>query len=232
VIPTRWAPGRRLVYMFATTYQVSAGDLIVVVLAIVSAVGVAWSSERLRRSRGTTPWRLPSWAWALITVFFFPISVVVYIVALLTSTVASRRSIPQAPPNSWNAGPWTGSSPVPPGRQPPPGSPPAPPSWAPPTGSHPGTYPDSTPYPGTYPSAGPGAYPSAGAQVPEPGTVPTFPWPSPNLDPNGLPAPRNLSAGWYVDPTERHFLRYWDGARWTDKVASGGRESIDPVQGR
>lgn len=50
-------------------------------------------------------------------------------------------------------------------------------------------------------------------------------------DPHGLPLPPNLAPGWYVDPTERHFLRYWDGQQWTDQVASGGHESTDPIGG-
>jgi len=27
-------------------------------------------------------------------------------------------------------------------------------------------------------------------------------------------------AGWYPDPAGRHEHRYWDGARWTEHVAS------------
>jgi uncharacterized protein YxjI len=34
---------------------------------------------------------------------------------------------------------------------------------------------------------------------------------------------------WYPDPLGRHEHRWWDGARWTDQVASGGRQSVDPV---
>ncbi len=62
----------------------------------------------------------------------------------------------------------------------------------------------------------------------QPGGGPS-PWPQPATDPHGLPFPPNLAAGWYVDPTARHFLRYWDGRQWTDQVATGGRESTDPV---
>ena len=36
-------------------------------------------------------------------------------------------------------------------------------------------------------------------------------------------------ANWYPDPYGRSELRYWDGAQWTDNVASGGRQGIDPV---
>lgn len=34
---------------------------------------------------------------------------------------------------------------------------------------------------------------------------------------------------WYVDPTNRHELRFWDGSRWTEHVSSGGVGGIDPV---
>lgn len=30
------------------------------------------------------------------------------------------------------------------------------------------------------------------------------------------------SPGWYADPAGRHQLRWWDGGRWTDGVATGG----------
>jgi hypothetical protein len=34
---------------------------------------------------------------------------------------------------------------------------------------------------------------------------------------------------WYLDPTSRHELRYWDGTQWTEHVASAGVGAIDPV---
>src|SRR4051794_34206808 len=34
--------------------------------------------------------------------------------------------------------------------------------------------------------------------------------------------------GWYADPSGRHDLRWWDGGRWTDRVAPRGGESVDP----
>ena len=34
---------------------------------------------------------------------------------------------------------------------------------------------------------------------------------------------------WYRDPTSRHEWRYWNGARWTEHVASAGTQRVDPV---
>ncbi len=37
--------------------------------------------------------------------------------------------------------------------------------------------------------------------------------------------------GWHPDPAGRWQLRWWDGAAWTDRVATGGRVGTDPVPG-
>jgi len=37
-----------------------------------------------------------------------------------------------------------------------------------------------------------------------------------------------LAADWYPDPLGRHEHRFWDGALWTEHVASAGRQAIDP----
>lgn len=108
---------------------------------------------------------------------------------------------------------------------------------------HPGA-PTPPPYPGgptppPYPGGPtPPPYPGGPTTPPHPGGPGWSPVPGPDgspgaaswpADPSGLPPPPNPAEGWYVDPTERFFLRYWDGQRWTDRVASGGRESTDPV---
>ena len=36
---------------------------------------------------------------------------------------------------------------------------------------------------------------------------------------------------WYPDPYGRHEMRYFDGTRWTEHVASHGRQSVDPPGG-
>lgn len=41
--------------------------------------------------------------------------------------------------------------------------------------------------------------------------------------------PSAVPAGWFADPSRRHELRYWDGQRWTERVADRGTEAVDPV---
>jgi len=36
---------------------------------------------------------------------------------------------------------------------------------------------------------------------------------------------------WYPDPYGRHEMRYFDGTRWTEHVASHGRQAVDPPGG-
>jgi hypothetical protein len=36
-------------------------------------------------------------------------------------------------------------------------------------------------------------------------------------------------AAWLPDPTRRYEVRWWDGSRWTDRVATQGRVMSDPV---
>lgn len=36
---------------------------------------------------------------------------------------------------------------------------------------------------------------------------------------------------WYPDPSGRHESRWWDGTRWTEHVASHGRQGVDPPDG-
>jgi uncharacterized protein YxjI len=37
--------------------------------------------------------------------------------------------------------------------------------------------------------------------------------------------------GWFPDPFGRHESRWWDGAKWTEHVASNGRQGVDPPVG-
>jgi hypothetical protein len=40
----------------------------------------------------------------------------------------------------------------------------------------------------------------------------------------------NVPADWHKDPSGRFELRYWNGTAWTEHVATGGKQSIDPVR--
>ncbi len=42
-------------------------------------------------------------------------------------------------------------------------------------------------------------------------------------------APAQAAPAWYKDPTGRYEQRYWDGARWTDHVSTGGKPTVDAV---
>ena len=37
-----------------------------------------------------------------------------------------------------------------------------------------------------------------------------------------------VPANWYKDPSGRFELRYWDGNEWTEHVARGGQQFVDP----
>ena len=41
-------------------------------------------------------------------------------------------------------------------------------------------------------------------------------------------ATTNAPAAWYADPSGRFELRYWDGSEWTEHVARGGQQFVDP----
>jgi uncharacterized protein YxjI len=43
---------------------------------------------------------------------------------------------------------------------------------------------------------------------------------------------QTYQAGWYADPLGRHQMRYFDGSKWTEHVASNGRQSVDPPVGQ
>jgi uncharacterized protein YxjI len=49
--------------------------------------------------------------------------------------------------------------------------------------------------------------------------------------PVGAGAPGQHPPAWYPDPFGRHETRWWDGQRWTEHVASHGRQAVDPPTG-
>jgi hypothetical protein len=51
---------------------------------------------------------------------------------------------------------------------------------------------------------------------------------SPTSSPVAAPAAAAMPAGWHPDPYRRFEQRYWDGAVWTEHVATQGRSQVDP----
>jgi hypothetical protein len=48
--------------------------------------------------------------------------------------------------------------------------------------------------------------------------------------PSAPPTAPPVAAGWAADPYGRHQWRYWDGSHWTDQVADGSTQAIDPAR--
>jgi hypothetical protein len=46
--------------------------------------------------------------------------------------------------------------------------------------------------------------------------------------PSAAPASTSPAAGWHPDPSGRHELRWWDGARWTTTVHDQGVTTNEP----
>jgi len=232
-------------------YQVSRGELdtalvIVLLVTVLAAVAVYRSSERFRWTHGTTPWRIPSWLWVVLVIIFFPWTLILYLLARLTTRPRQPQGPPYGPggpyppygygppPGSWPPGAEQGGAWPGPGgwSGPPPGVPGAPGGW----GSGPTGEPWRPPRPAGPPSEGPGTPPPQATPDLPPSEAESGAAHAPGVRAGGangaLPPPPNLAPGWYVDPTDRFFLRYWDGSRWTERVASGGRESVDPLEPR
>lgn len=60
---------------------------------------------------------------------------------------------------------------------------------------------------------------------PAPASAPTA---VPQQTPTAASADAAAPANWYKDPSGRFELRYWNGSQWTEHVAKGGVQSIDP----
>lgn len=105
----------------------------------------------------------------------------------------------------------------------------------PPQGGYPppgGFPPPGFPQPGSsqpgYPSSGfpqPGSAQQSGSQQGFPQTA----FPQPGQMPPVPPLQQSQPAAWHPDPQGRYQLRYFDGTRWTEHVATNGVQAIDPV---
>jgi hypothetical protein len=172
-----------------------------------------------RRSIGTTPWRLPAIAWAVLSAMLPLFGLMLEMIARLTTRQIGSGGFSRLPltgppgrrsgypANNFGSGPpSTGAvgNPARPGE----------------------AEPNVTPW-GTAWRANP-----AGGTIPWPETVATRPGPG-GWRP---PAPGDLAQsatpplfGWYPDPDGVHEERYWDGRLWSDHVRDGGELSIDPL---
>ena len=191
------------------------------VIDVVFGIGGYFFSERYRRTRGVTPWRLPSALWAVLLFFTSLIGAVVYLVACFTTRpgTGTWTGAPTPPRDGWNpppAGGW--NQPAPQGWDPP-----VPGGWGVPVPGSPGPAPpggwEAPPPPGT-------AFPGFGAPgAASDATLPASGIPVPPPPPPPPPPPRS----WLPDPGGRHELRYWDGTKFTEHVADAGKISVDPL---
>ncbi len=194
---------------------------------VLGSVGY-FLSERYKRARGVTPWRVPSGMWAVLLFLLSLIGVVMYLIACFTTRPKTGPTGWAGGDQHWSPGPRDSEGRPREGWNSPPqgqwgqGAPqgwdaPVPGAWEAPPPGYSGAPPpggwDAAPPPGTvFPGLGTPGAPGAAA-----GSAPPVPPP---------PAPPR---SWLPDPGGRHELRYWDGTRFTEHVSDGGKISTDPL---
>ena len=99
----------------------SSGSIFYLVLAVVFAMVAYRTSESFKKTHQVTPWRIPSWAWAIIGFISLLLWVILYLIARSTTNppapVAPSASAPNAAPPGWYPDPrnahemrfWDGS---------------------------------------------------------------------------------------------------------------------------
>ena len=197
------------------------------VLGLVLAALGYFLSERYKRTRGVTPWRVPSGMWAVLLFLLSLIGVVMYLIACFTTRPRTGPTDWAGDRAHWSPGPPDGEGRPPGWNSPPPdrwgqGAPqgwdaPAPGDWqAPPPGY------GSAPPPGGWQAPPPPgtAFPGLGS----PGTTGAAEA-APQPAPLAPPPPRS----WLADPAGRHELRYWDGTKFTEHVSDAGKITTDPL---
>lgn len=194
------------------------------ILGTVLAILGYLASERYKRARGVTPWRLPSAVWAVLLFFLTLLGAIVYMIAYFTTRPRTRPTGWKSPGPSWGPG----AGPPQQGWNAPPGGfgPGNPQGFEAPAPSR-----SDAPVQGGW---GPAPPPGGWESPPPPGTVfPGFdqagsPEAAPYAPPP-VPAPPPPPRTWLPDPGGRHELRYWDGTKFTEHVADGGKISVDPL---
>jgi hypothetical protein len=69
-------------------------------IALVFGFAAYRASEAFTKKRGTTPWRLPSWAWGLIGFLSLVLCVVLFVIASRTTKVGPEPHRSVAPPEA------------------------------------------------------------------------------------------------------------------------------------
>ncbi len=156
-------------------------------------------SESFRKLTGRTPWGMSSILWGFIWFLSLLLGLVLYLIARATTKVNPAAGA-TAPVNR-------------PGR------------------------PSGAPGPAQRGTGLPGRYPSRVAPGDE-GLRPSVPGPSPVADPSAAapapavpPAPTVPAVSppmWHPDPSGQFEYRWWDGEKWTSKVARDGVQLDDP----
>ena len=188
-------------FIFGAGQALSGNELVLTIALwlIFALLGyrISWRHQALR---GATPWRLPSFVWAVICFAFGPIGLVVELVAEFTTKPRLPSSLRRL--SFRDASGRIGlrnqqTSPI-------------------------GTTVDAGTAPteiGTHIEAPP--LPGASIPILEPLRLgPPLP-----LDASG----KTAAFGWYPDPLKRHELRYFDGKGWSAFVRDSGVRSEDPI---
>lgn len=171
------------------------------VLAVLFAAIGYRMSTRYRALRGVTPWRVPSFVWALLCLVLPFVGLALEVLAELTT-----RS------------PYT-PAPARPG-----GGPERAPRYSPPSSTPVAVEPPSA---GELPGVLlPRASRSSLDERADEDQSPTARWPVPGPDERGRPP----LFGWYPDPAGRHERRYFDGRCWNDHCVDGDVVVVDPLR--
>jgi len=174
------------------------------VLGLVLGFMVYRNTENFRRHTGVSPWGIPPFIWAIVTVFIVLLGTVLSYIAIRTTKVPARRP-PDVDPSLWGRYPSSASQPPSDGPAPPGGYSPG---WS----QHPANpgYAADSPYPSPDAPGSPGSAASTAT--------------SPSAASSTAPKP-----SWHPDPAGRHQLRYWDGDTWTEHVSNAGQPGQDPL---
>ncbi|MFZ2058820.1 MAG: DUF2510 domain-containing protein [Acidimicrobiales bacterium] len=129
---------------------VYSNSTLIEVLVLGAAFGLLgyYLSERYKRIRGVTPWRMPSGVWAALMFLFSLIGMVVYMIACLTTRTRTGPTGWAGGAQHWEPGPREFRGPPPQGWEAPP--------------------PPGTGFPGLMTPTVPGAVPAAALPVPPP----------------------------------------------------------------